>query len=220
MLQNITCKKVFWFFDKAIGMGENMIETITPLVDYGFMNDDTFIRRHKFANLFPMHLAYGTGTVPAGIYNKEYDYDIVFIGSVYGLRDQFMVSMKEEFGNKFKIYNDKFGKDFRDICESAKIIVSPKFPFDDFYWSDRIYKTLSSRGFLIHPKLEGLKEEFRQKHCLETYNSWDELVDKIKFWLQPEQKEERKKIAQRGRTFVHERYSYENRIREILETIE
>lgn len=220
ILKALKCKKVFWFFEPAMGMGENMLDEIIPLVDYGFLNDETYVRRHKYANIFPMHLAYGTGVVPMGNFKEEYAHDIVFIGNVYGMRDQFMVSMKQEFGDKFKIYNDKFGKDFRDVCESAKIIVSPRFPFEDFYWSDRVYKVLASRGFLIHPRLEGLKEEFRQKVCMETYNSWDELVDKIKFYLQPENDRTRKVVAQKGRTFVMERFSYDNRVREILEVIQ
>jgi spore maturation protein CgeB len=55
---------------------------------------------------------------------------------------------------------------------------------------------------------------------METYNSWDELVDKIKFYLQPENDRTRKVVAQKGRTFVMERFSYDNRVREILEVIQ
>lgn len=219
ILKNIHKKKVFWFFNKVIGMGENYIETIMPMVDYGFLNDDTWIRRHKYTNLYPMHLAYGEQAKTFGNYKKEYDHDIVFIGNVYKSRIPFMDSMKEEFGDRFKIYNDKFGNDFFDMCESAKIVVSPKSPFDDFYWSDRIYRTLVARGFLIHPRLEGLKEEFRQKQVFEMYNSWDELVDKIKFWLLPQNNNKRRDIAQTGRNFVTEKFSFSNRLREIIDII-
>lgn len=219
ILKNIRCKKVFWFFDKVIGMGENLMEGIIPIVDYGFLNDETWIRRHKYTNIFPMHLAYGEGVIPSGKYKKEYEHDIVFLGNVYDTRIPFIESMKSDFGDKFKIYNDKFGRDFVDMCESSKIIVSPRSPFDDFYWSDRLYRTLIARGFIIHPKLEGLKTEFRGKNVFETYNSWDELSDKIKYWLQPELHDKMRDIAQKGRNFVYEKFSYSNRLREILEII-
>jgi spore maturation protein CgeB len=127
--------------------------------------------------------------------------------------------MKEVFGDKFKIYNDKYGADFADICESTKIIVSPRPPADDFYWSDRIYKTIANRGFLIHPRLEGLKVEFREKKCFEDYNTFDELVDKIKYWLQPDKFQEKKKIAQHGRNFIENKFNYSNRLREIIDVV-
>jgi len=219
ILRNITCKKIFWFTDKAIGMSNEYLEHITPLVDYGFLNDDTWVRRHKYTNLYPMHLAWGETLPVPGRFKKEFANDIVFVGNVYGARKQFVMSMKEEFGERFKVYNDKYGQDFADMCESVKIMVSPKSPFDDFYWSDRVYRTMISKGFLIHPRLEGLKEEFRQKPCLETYNSWEELVDKIKFWLRPENNRKRKDISQAGKNFVEQRFAYTNRLREILDLV-
>ncbi len=219
ILKNIHCKKAFWLFDKVMGFGDTFVTNVAPLVDAGFLNDDTWIRRHKYANLYPMHLAWGENLPPTGKYKKEFDNDVVFIGSVYGLREQFVMSMKEEFGDRFKVYNNKYGEDFADMCESSKIIVSPKFPFDDFFWSDRVYRTLIVKGFLIHPRLEGLKEEFRQKYVFETYGCWDELVDKIHFWLRPENKTERDNISQRGRNFVFERFAFSNRLRDILEIV-
>ncbi len=219
ILKNITCKKAFWFFEKSIGMGENFLGAITPLVDYGFLNDDTWIRRHRYANLYPMHLAFGEPPLLKGKYRKEYDCDVVFMGNIYLTRRPFMESMKEAFGDKFKIYNDKFGQDFADMCKSAKVIVSPKSPFEDFYWSDRIYQTLAAKGFLIHPKLEGLKEEFKDKICFETYSSWEELEDKVKYWIQENKEKERQEISTRGKKFVIERFSYGNRLKEMLEII-
>lgn len=219
ILRNLTCKKAFWFFDKVIGMGENFLEEIVPLVDYGFLNDDTWVRRNKYENLYPMHLAFGETAPPIGKYREDYDFDIVFMGSVYKTREPFIESMKMEFGDRFKAFNNKFGQDFADMCESAKIIVSPKSPFDDFYWSDRIYRTLIARGFLIHPRLEGLKKEFREKNVFETYNSWEELADKIHYWLRPEKHNEIRDIAQKGRNFVFEKFSYRNRLREIINIV-
>ncbi len=219
ILKNLTCKKVFWFFDKIIGMAENFMESIIPIVDCGFLNDDTWIRRHKYTNIYPLHLAFGETPPPIGKYRKEYDHDIVFMGSVYNSRVPFMESMKGAFGDKFEIYNDKFGQDFADMCKSSKIIVSPKSMFDDFYWSDRIYRTLIVGGFLIHPKLEGLKEELKEANVLETYNSWEELEDKIKYWLKPGKKEERQSIAKKGRNFVRKRFSYSDRLKEIIDVI-
>lgn len=219
LLQNIKCKKVFWFFNKVIGMHESYIENIAPIVSHGFLNDETWLRRNKYDNLHPMHLAWGRGEKPKGKYKKELDQDIVFMGSVYNARLPFMEDMKKVFGDKFKLYNDKYGQEFADMCESAKIIVSPAAPFEEFFWSDRVYRTMANGGFLLHPRLEGLKEEFEGKPVLDTYGSWEELADKITFWLKPENKDKRKSIAQEGAKFVSERFGYDERLKAIFNII-
>ena len=220
ILNNIKCKKVFWFDDKVWGLNEGLMSEIIPLVDYGFLNDDTWIRRHKYPNVFPLHSGFSERYNYLGNYQKEYDVDIALIGNIYGARRVLVEKLKNIFGDKFKIYNDVFGRNFYNLCESAKIIVSPNFPFDDFYWSDRPYSVLGARGFLLHPRLEGLKTHLQDGKHFVSYGSFEELVERIKFWLDPKHSEERSSVAQNGRNCVLQKHTYSNRLKELLEIIQ
>ena len=51
ILQSTKCKKkAMWFLDPVIGTGNDFLNIIIPMVDYAFLNDDTFIRRNTFTN--------------------------------------------------------------------------------------------------------------------------------------------------------------------------
>ena len=219
ILSNLKCKKVFWFSSKVWGISEALMEAIIPMVDYGFLNDDTWIRRHRYTNIFPLHEAAPEQNSQLGNYRKEFDNDIVLVGNIYGMGKLLVDNLKAAYGDKFKIYNDVFGRNFYDLCESTKIIISPNFPFDDFYWSDRPYRVLLARGFLLHPRLEELKHELYDGEHFVSYGSWEELVDLINFWLKPENNRERTKIAQLGRNHVWKKYTYSKRLQGMLDII-
>ncbi len=157
ILSQIKCKKVMWFVDKVIAMGGVMVERTIPQVDYAFLNDETWIRRHKYPNAFGLHL--GTADRPLGKYNKDFECEIAYVGRVYGDRFEMMSVLKKRYGGKFRVFEDIWGKDFDDLCQTAKIIISPRFPMDDFCWNSQIYDVLGTGGFSIHPRLYGLKEE-------------------------------------------------------------
>ena len=118
------------------------------------------------------------------------------------------------------MFNGVWGNDFYDVCQTAKIIVAPQFPEDDFYWSDRIYRVLGAGGFLIHPRLYGLKQEnFENKKHYITYHTWNELVFHLEHFLKPEYDKERRKIAQQGKEFVLKHFTYNQRLKEIFKKI-
>lgn len=220
-------KKVMWFPHKVWGMSYQLIPNILPFTDYVFLNDDTWIRRHKYQNVFPLHM----GTNDTKMRNtatyeeidkleKKFDCDIAFAGTVYGPRSVVMDSLKETYGNKFKIYNDVFDKEFRDLCAIAKIIFEPKYPIDDFYWTDRIYRTLGVGGFMLMPRLYGLKEEglVEGEHYV-AYSSWWELKETIDYFLDPKNEKMRQGIAKQGRNFVISHFTYKERLKYLLEKI-
>lgn len=213
LLQNIKCKKVFWFTDKVIWLSEEWMEGIIPFADYGFLNDETWVRRHSYDNIFSLHL--GVQSTNKGKFRKEYEGDIAFTGNIYGPRVSFAEGFKKRYGNKFKIYNNVWGKEFADLCASVKILIAPRFPTDEFYWSDRIYKTLGVKGFMIYPRLYGMDLE-DGKHYV-GYSTWKELIDSIDYFL--EHGEERKKIVNAGRGEVMKKYTYKLRIKELLSKI-
>tara|TARA_R100000789_G_C2995947_1_gene147438 strand:- start:899 stop:1165 length:267 start_codon:yes stop_codon:yes gene_type:complete len=77
---------------------------------------------------------------------------------------------------------------------------------------------LGSGGFLIHPKLEGMKKEFTDgKHLVYYLNGLD-FKEKIDYYL--EHKKERKKIQKAGYELVTSKYTYQDRVVEILKKLE
>lgn len=216
ILQSIKTKKTLWFVDKVWGSSDLMMESIVSMVDWAFINDDTWVRRHKYPNVSTLHCGVGKKR-PLGKFNKELECDIAFIGKVYGTRTVFVENLRQQFGRRFKVFQGVHDKEFDDLCQSVKIIVSPNFPMDDFYWSNRIYKILGCGGFLIHPRLFGLKEEgfIEGKHYV-GYKSWNELLFHLDHFLKPENHNELNSIAQNGRDFVHKNFNYIKRLKELL----
>ncbi len=215
-----TCIKAFWYVDKIYDNRQFFIETILPLVDFALLTDGTYIRRHKYINLFS--LKQGTVENRVGKYKKIYDCDIAYVGSVYGMRQQFVQKLNNEYGNRFRVYTNVRDDDFNDLCASAKIIVSPHYPLDDFYWGDRIYRVLSSKGFMLHPKLHGLQEEeglISGKHYV-GYNNYYDLMEKINMFLDPENEDIRERIAQEGHDYAIKNLNYKVKCQKILDLVQ
>jgi len=219
-LQEIKTKKVFWFFDKVIGLGNNWMFNVEPLVDIGFLNDETFLRRHHTDKLYPLHLGVFSGNIYNGNYRKDLAFDVAFNGPIYGTRNVFIDVMRETFGNKFGVFNFKDDKQFADLCASAKIIISPRFPYDDWFWSERFYKTIGHGGFLVFPRLEGLKDEgFQDGINYVGYDVYGEMIEIIKWWLDPNNEKAKEGYAimkKQGREWVRKKYTYDNRLEYLL----
>ena len=210
MLAGIKCKKVCWFFEKGWFLNDRTLEEIIPLTDFVFLNDGSWVRRHKYENVFELHT--GVGKVYQGKPRKEYKSDIVFYGEVFGFRKPFIEMLKQEYGSRFKIFNNVYGQDLADLIASAKIVFSPVQPNDEFYWDNRIYQILGHGGLAVYPKLYGLGEEgfISGKHYI-GYKRAHELKSIIQDILG----KDNDKIKKEGQRFV-KRFNYANRIKELL----
>ena len=223
ILNYLTCKKVCWFFDKIIGDRENYIDIISGYVDYVFVSDDTWRRRHKYNNMHCLRQGIGNEDAPPvsgrGIPLPEYQYDVVFTGNVYPPRDLFVDILKEAYRDKFKVFNNVFGRNLYDLCASVKIIVAPPDPSDEFYWSSRIYMILGSGGFLVHPVLHGLKEEFQEGRHFAGYKGLREMKETIDYFLKPENEIKRKTMKMSGWKHCIANFTYKDRMIEMLKAI-
>lgn len=213
ILAGIKIKKVCWFFDKGWFLNDRTLETIIPLTDYVFLNDGNWVRRHNYTNVYELHS--GTGKKYKGKPKDKYKADVVFYGEVEGYRKPFIDLLKNEFGAKFKIFNNVFGQDLADLIASVKIIFVPVLPNEDFYWDNRIYQVLQQGGLLLYPRLYGLSEEgfVSGRHYL-GYKRPQELKQLILDNL----KNPNKDIAKAGQEFVKQ-FSYKDRLNEIWKII-
>ena len=81
----------------------------------------------------------------------------------------------------------------------------------------RIYDILGAGGFCLTNFQAELPMQFENGKHMVWYYSNEDLYDKVDYYLKHE--DERKRIAEAGREFVHENCSYKNRIVEMLDCI-
>jgi len=77
---------------------------------------------------------------------------------------------------------------------------------------------MGAGGFVLELQRRGLDEIFPMRAkdgSIGTYVSPDDLVQRIRFWLDNEEK--RKTMAERGYKWVHENATYTHRIKKALE---
>ncbi len=125
----------------------------------------------------------------------EYKADVTFIGSIdsskiHGDRQMFVNALKNEFPG-FKHYNGVFGLEHNKIVNESKINLNFS-PTDATGVSVRIYKILASGGFLMTTPWNGLEETFTFNENIVTFETKEELIEKVKFYLENE--EERNRI--------------------------
>ena len=216
--QNPACKIAFWYVDKIYRGREIMVEAILPLVDFGFTVDGTYVRRHNHTNLIDLKQA-TADKFPKGHKNPIYECDIAYVGSVYAEpRKQFVSAMGQQYGEHFRVYTDVYGQDFADLCASAKIIISPDYPLNDFYWGDRIYRVLGCGGFLVHPRLHGLTLDgiVNNAHYVGYYD-WEELKNACDSFMLKKNDKIRKKIAKQGHDLIMKDHTYTKRLQTLLD---
>jgi len=210
-------KKVMWYLDKIYGEREGIVSELIDYTDHVFVTDDTWRRRHKYNNVHCLRQGIGNEDMSLGKKRKEYECDIAFTGSIYGERENWAMGLKKIYGDKIKFFHNVFNRDLNDLCASAKIIIAPEYPLDEFYWSSRFYLTLGSGGFLVHPDLYGLKDEFQEGKHFVGYKGFKEMIITINYFLENE--EQRKAIQKEGRKQCLKVATYKDRIEQMLNTI-
>lgn len=141
-------------------------------------------------------------------------------------RGQLIKFLKDTYEERFA----KFGwpevtirnSALNQVYANAKIVVGDSLclNFDHpYYWSDRVYETLGRGGFIIHPYIKGMEEEFTdgENIVFYEYNNWGQLKEKIDYYL--EHDEERERIRLAGHEFVKNHATYTHRLTQMLETI-
>lgn len=165
--------------------------------------------------------------------------DVVFVGggdypgspNGYGhpewpYRDGLIAWLRKTYQERFY----KFGHPERTvrnhtlnrIYADAKVVVGDSvcLGFDhEYYWSDRVYETLGRGGFLIHPYIKGMEEEFIDGVHLAFYEfgNFGQLKAKIDYYL--EHTVERERIRLAGHEFVKNNATYDDRLKRMLSIV-
>lgn len=99
---------------------------------------------------------------------------------------------------------------------STKKLVIGDSVYSPHYWSNRVVETLGRGGFLIHPEVEGIKEEY--PHLI-TYKrgDFDELRKLLTYYNTHE--EERQEVVKKNFEWVRDNYTVDKKCAELLSHI-
>lgn len=212
ILRNFKGKKICWFWDKVWHSRQDYIFQILPYTDKIFFSDKAWVDKNPHKKFKILRQGIGEKDAKKGLVKEEYKCDIAFTGSIYGEREKWIRQLTKY---EFKHFNSVYNRDFYDLCASAKILIAPPYPSDDDYWSSRVYITLGSGGFLLHPYCRGLEQEYGDS--LVFYKNTEDMHEKIEFYLKNER--EREKIRIKGFLKTVNEFTYTKRVEELCKTL-
>jgi hypothetical protein len=203
--------KIFWSIDSHVVLGQhqqmckglNIDILLNSTERYLPMFDGLVKKSYWFPNAYPDDLIY-----PMDI---EKGYDVGFCGSIGGDRPQWMRSM-----SKFNIKQDGLviGNSMVKAINSYKIHFNRNVADDINY---RTFETAGCKTFLITNYTPGLEKLFKIGEEIETYDTMDDLNEKIEFYLNNESK--RKEIEEAGYKRSKSEHTYFERAKTLVDII-
>ena len=170
-------------------------------------------------------------TIRQGIHEPEavlgkanVDHDVVFIGSdTYFGRHKMIEFLKETYGDRFAHYGmggkpEVRGLELNNLLAGSKVVVGDSVHSPN-YWSNRIYEVIGRGGFLLHPKVEGLDEEFEPyKHYIPfERGNFEQIKEIVDYYISHDK--EREKIRLAGFDFCKTNYKYQDRCLTLLQKV-
>lgn len=169
-----------------------------------------------------------------GNFREELSHDVVFVGGGvhYGhnewpYRRELVTWLKNTYGDRYGKYGHPEptmrNQDLNDLYASSKVVIGDSLCLNfthENYWSDRVYETIGRGGFIIHPYIKGMEEEFTDGESIVFYEfgNFQQLKEKIDYYIQ--HNEARNEIRRAGQELVRENYTYHNRLTEAMSIIE
>jgi hypothetical protein len=118
--------------------------------------------------------------------DSQYLYDVCFIGGLRNKRHEYQKAIG------FHVVQNAYGKEHSLIVSQTRINLN----FTEGGTSDRTYKILASKGFLLTEPWSSMENDFTAGQDFDTFTNVEELKNKIAYYLLHE--DERLKIAEHG----------------------
>ena len=162
--------------------------------------------------------------------DKEiYGSDIAFIGTWDEEREEFLNKLIDYdlkiWGNSWEKANAKLqkkwmkkpvmGEEFSKVCNSAKIILNLIRKQGHTSHNMKTFEIPVCKGFALSTRTEEILGFFKEGKEIICFDSIKELKEKINYYLKHE-KEREKIIETCYKRVINSRYSYEDRIKQIL----
>lgn len=198
-------------------------------LDYLFTSDGGHEREWKEvgANHFwsPPAIARRNGIV--GRFRRHLWAEVGFVGNLrHYAHDEWGPYRRELYRRlstlpKFRLWESGArGQLLADIYASVTVVIGDSCLAGGatHYYSDRIPETLGRSGFLLHPEVEGLRDQFPEGTLI-TYRlgDWEQLFELIAYYVA--HPEEARITAEVGRGWVLDHHLYEHRLARIFEVL-
>lgn len=204
--------KVFWSIDSHCVLAQHQQMCKYLKIDILLNSTEDFLpmfnnicnKLHWFPNAYPDDLIYHMSDI-------DKKYDVGFCGSIGGDRPLWMSYMQ-----KFNIKKDEIviGNDMVKAINSYKIHFNRNAANDINY---RTFETAGCKTFLLTNYTNGLEKLFKIGEEIEIYKDQNDLVEKIEFYLNNENK--RKEIEESGYRRVISDHTYFERSKMLLDII-
>jgi len=199
-------KTVLWYMDSVDNINAELIQKMQKS-DYifsgGWDGYDEGLKYNK--NTFRIHEGYNPKT------NYPMDvpkvHDVCFIGELRANRAVFRREVS------FDVVTGAFNEDHARVVSETKINLNFTIGGGT---SDRTYKVLAAKGFLLTEPWNKIKEDFEIGEDLDVFTSPKNLQERVEYYLEHE--EEREKISEHGYNTVqkYDNISYAKKILEIV----
>jgi hypothetical protein len=181
--------------------------------------------------------------------DPELQGDIVFVGGgkeyahkEWPYRKQLIEFLEKNYPNQYRKYGHPQRlvreDDLNQLYANAKIVIGDSLNVGFHhpnYWSDRIYETTGRGGFIIHPQIEGLQDEFETldfkvddggfwdkapapvELVTYEYGNWTMLKQRIDYFLKEDKY--REEIRKNGFERTKRDHTYTKRLQEMLDIV-
>ncbi len=235
--ENHTIKIVNWFPDPRLFAYENIFKSL-PFLDGIFTKNLDDVERAKLLNLHNVYLLNHCADIelhksPVTIHDGSFDNSIAFVGSYYPYRDcvfkeliEYNLKVWGRGWEKSLLYKKKplviTGKEARDL-EQGKIFLNSTINLNIHHYDDcravnqRVFDICGSGGFQLTDFKSEISLSYEIGKELETYTTFDELKEKIEYFLA--HPGEAREIGKRAGEKTMKMYTYDHRVKEILSQI-
>jgi spore maturation protein CgeB len=120
---------------------------------------------------------------------------------------------------KATIHKPVRGPDLAKVFSASKIIINAHHPDHlNFMTNMRVFETTGCGAFLLTDRSRGLERHFEIGKEVVCYDSVAEFVELVEYFLMHD--EERMQVAKRGQLRAYRDHTYDNRVRQILRSLE
>jgi spore maturation protein CgeB len=184
---NKICKTVLWYMDTMNANYNDMLIEKIKKCDLIFCSIwDSYVAAKQLGGDKVYFLQEGYDHLCNYPIESQYLYDVSFIGNLRNKRFDYYQAIM------FKLIQNAYGKEHSLAVSQTKINLN----FTEGGTSDRTYKVLASKGFMLTEPWTNMENDFTVGRDLDIFTNIDELKSKIDYYLQHE--DERLKIAEHG----------------------
>lgn len=204
---NKVCETILWYMDPVNGQfSHSLIDKINRCSHTFCALWDSYQKAKGIGGDRVHFLQEGFDHIQNYPVDVEYEHDVSFIGVLRNKR----VDYHKTIG--FPVISNAYGEEHSVAVSKTKINLN----FTEGGTSDRTYKVLASKGFLLTEPWPNMEDDFTIGEDLDIFTNEEELKEKIAYYLENE--DERLRIAENGYKTV-QKFSRINWAKELISVV-